>query len=112
MDGTPEEMDDELSQPGTPGIPPTPTLGSSSWHLQDSGTLPNDTRQTRTTEHGVLPSPPKLHGRKYAASLTSLLWRRESSEETRSMGVASGSDMSSPGRRVRFKRFVKGLFGV
>ena len=112
MDGTPEEMDDELSQPGTPGIPPVPTLGGSLWRSQDSGILPNDTMPTHTTEHGVLPPPPKPHGRKYAASLTSLLWRRESSDETRSTGVAPGVDTSSLGRRARFKRYVKGLFGV
>ena len=59
-------------------------------------------------EHGVLPPP----GRKYAASLPSLLRMRESYDEARSVEVAPETGTSSLGRRARFKRFVKGLFKV
>ena len=62
--------------------------------------------------HGVLPPLPKLHGRKYAASLTSLLRRRESYDETRSADAAPETDTSSLGRRARFKRFVKGILKI
>lgn len=60
-------------------------------------------------EQGML-TPPKLHRRKYAASLTSLLRKRESSDETRSTGIASESETSSVGRRARFKQFWKDIF--
>ena len=61
-------------------------------------------------EHGELSPPPKLQGRRYAASLTSLLRRRESSDETRS--VYAITETSSLGRRARFKRFVKDVFKI
>jgi len=104
MDGILWESD-ETSQPGTPR---TPTLGSSSRSLK--GIIPRgtsgDTRSTHTMEHGVLP----LSGRKYAASLSSLLLMREPSDEARSLDVAPETGTSSLGRRARFKGFVKGLF--
>ena len=110
VDGIPLELD-ELSRPGTPRTPTTPTFGNGT--SRRSKTVPRGTSgdggSTYVTEHGALP-PPKLHGRKYAASLTSLLRRRESSDETRSVDAIT--ETSSLGRRARFKRFVKSVFKI
>jgi len=113
MDGIPWELD-EMSQPGTPGMPVTPAPGGNSPRLK--ATIPrrisSGGRSTYTTEHDVLPSLPKLHGRKYAASLTSLPWRRESPDETCPVDAVPETDASSLGRRARFKRFVKGILKI
>jgi len=112
MDGTPWELD-EMSQPGTPT---TPTPGSSSSRLLKTETprgTSSDVRSIHTIQQSVLPPPPpKTYGRKYAASLSSLLRGRESSEETRSVSAAPESETSSLGRRARFKRFVKDVFKI
>jgi hypothetical protein len=114
MDETLLELD-EMSQLETPPPPATPTFGSNSSRLL-STIIPRrasgDGRSTHTIEQeqGVLLPPPKLHGRKYAASLNSLLRKRESSDETRSLCVVPDSETSSLGRRARFKRFFKDVF--
>ena len=112
MDGIPWELDEMLmSQPGTPRPPATPTVGGSSRRLKGvPRSASSDAGSTHTMERGMLPPLLKLHGRKYAASLTSLLRRRESSDETRSMDVVPETSTSSLGRGARLKRFVKGLF--
>lgn len=111
VDGIPSELD-ELSRPVTPRIPASPILedGSSRRSKIIPWRTSSDDRSTHVTEHGALTPPPKLHGRKYAASLTSLLRKRESSDETRSVDAIT--ETSSLGRRARFKRFVKSVFRV
>lgn len=113
MDGIPWELD-ELPQPGTPRMSVNPGLGgSTSRRLK---TVPqrtsSDDKSIHTTEHGVLPPPLKLHGRKYAASLTSLLRRRKSSDETRSVDAVLETNTSNFSRRARFKQFIKSIFKV
>jgi hypothetical protein len=113
VDGIPLELDEMVSQPGTPPPPATPTLGSSSSRLLRTivaRKTSSDGRSTHTMEQGTLPAPPKLHGRKYTASLNSLLRKRESSEETSFASAVPESETSSLGRRARFKRFVKDIF--
>lgn len=114
VDGIPLELD-EMSQPGTPPPLPTSTLGSTSSRLLKTiapRRTSSDGRSTHTMEQGMPLTPPKLHGRKYAASFSSLLRKRESSEETTSVSAAPESETSSLGRRARFKRFVKDIFKV
>ena len=108
---------DEVSQLGTPPPPVTPTLGSSNSRLLNtiaSRRTSGDDRSTYTMEQeqGMLPPPPKSHGWKYAASLTSLLRKRETSDETHSMSAVPESETSSLGRRARFKLFLKGAFRI
>lgn len=114
MDGTPWELD-ELPRTIIPKPPTIPGFGGRFRGLE--GIIPprgtsGDVGPTQATERGVLPSPKKLHRREYATSLTSLLRRRESSDETRSMDATPEADTLSLGRRARFKRFVKGIFKV
>lgn len=114
MDETLLELD-EISQLGMPPSPATLTPESGSSRLLNA-IIPRrtsgDGRSTHTMEQeqGVLPPPPKLHGRKYAASLTSLLRKRESSDEARSACAVPENETSSLGRRARFKRFLKDVF--
>lgn len=116
MDETLLELD-EASQLGTPPSPETPTSGSSSPRLLNTTTLrraSGDGGSTHTMgqEQGVLSPPPKLHGRKYAASLTSLLRKRESSDDAGSACAVPENESPSLGRRARFKRFLKDAFKI
>lgn len=116
VDGIPWESDEEDEPPktGTPRMPASPTPGGSASRFLKAvprGTS-GDGRPASTTEHGVLPPSLKLHGRKYAASLTSLLRKRESSDETRSVDAAPEAETSSLGRRVWFKRIVQKIFRI
>ena len=63
-------------------------------------------------EQGTFPPSPKLQGRKYAASLSSLLRKRDPPEGTPSVSAVSESETLSLGKRARFKRFVKDIFKV
>lgn len=114
MDETLLELD-EVSQLET--SPVSPAFGSSSSRLLNTIIPRRTSGDSRSTyalmerEQGVLP-PPKLHGRKYAASLTSLLRKRESSDETRSVCAVPEIETLTLGRRARFKQFLKDVFKV
>lgn len=112
MGGIPWETD-EVSEPGTPLPPATPTVASTSSQLLEA-TIPRVSSDSTAhmMEQGVLPPTPKLRGLKYAASLTSLLRRWEPPEETPPASAVSESGALGSGRRARFKRFVKDIFSI
>lgn len=118
MDETLLELD-EISQLGTPPPPATPTFGSSSSRLLNT-IIPrrtsSDDGSTHThtieQEQDVLLPPSRLHGRKYTASLSSFLRKREPSDDAYSVCVVPESETSGLGRRARFKRFLKDVFKI